>query len=120
MTKRKEIYKCNVCGNIVEILHKGEGELICCKKPMILMKEITKEIDKTEKHKPIIKDNIVKVGSIEHPMTPEHYIEWIEATSESGQICKKFLNPNENPEVNFEFKVKSARSYCNLHLLWKN
>ena len=118
MTKRKEVYKCSVCGNIVEVLHEGVGELVCCEKPMILMKELSEEEGKTEKHHPVIEGKTVKVGSVEHPMTDEHYIEWIEATSSEGTICKKFLKPGETPVVEFEFDVESARAYCNLHGLW--
>ena len=99
MTKIKEIYKCNICGNIIEVLHEGAGELVCCEKPMIQMKEMSEEEGKTEKHHPVIDGKIVKVGSVDHPMTEEHYIEWVEAISNEGQICKKFLNPSDSPEV---------------------
>ena len=120
MTKRNEVYKCNICGNIVEVLHAGGGELVCCGKPMDLMEEMRNEEGRTEKHKPVIEGKIVKVGSIEHPMSEEHYIEWIEAKSKDGQLCKKFLKPEDEPEVEFDFEVKSARAYCNLHGLWIN
>lgn len=119
MTKRREVYKCLVCGNIVEVLHEGDGTLVCCGKPMELMSEKSEEEGITEKHKPVIEGRVVKIGSIAHLMEEGHYIEWIEAESVNGEICKKFLKPGEAPEFEFEFEVKSARGYCNLHGLWK-
>jgi len=119
MTQTFEIYKCEICGNIVEVVHSGAGTLVCCGQPMVLQKENT--IDASlEKHVPVIEGKKVKVGSVAHPMIPEHYIEWIEATSESGNICKKFLKAGDKPEAEFAFPVKSARAYCNLHGLWKS
>jgi superoxide reductase len=119
MTKRKEIYKCEICGNIIEVLHESGGTLVCCGQPMKLLKE--NEVDASvEKHVPIIEGNKVKVGSVEHPMIPEHYIEWIEATSGDGQVAKVFLKPGSKPEAVFCFKPVSAREYCNLHGLWKS
>ena len=119
MTKRSEIYRCSICGNIVEVLHEGDGQLVCCGKPMDLQEEKDEEEGKTEKHKPVIEGSVVKVGSVEHPMTDEHYIEWIEAVGEDDEVSKMFLNPGESPEVDFGFNVKSARAYCNIHGLWK-
>ena len=119
MTKLKEIYKCEVCGNIVEILHEGAGELVCCGKKMVLQEENTVDASE-EKHVPIINENKVKVGSIEHPMEEEHYIEWIEATDENGKTKKVFLKPGQKQEAEFCFKPVSARTYCNLHGLLKN
>ncbi|HIG93979.1 MAG: Desulfoferrodoxin 2-Fe-SOR [archaeon GW2011_AR13] len=119
MTNKKEIYKCNVCGNIVEVLHDGKGTLVCCNQNMVLQKENTMDAS-IEKHIPIIKKNIVKVGSIEHPMEEKHYIEWIEATGEKGEVSKVFLKPGIKPEAEFCFKPISARAYCNLHGLWKS
>ena len=119
MTEKKEIYKCEICGNIVEVIHGAGGTLICCGQPMKLMKE--NEVDASiEKHVPVINGKTVKVGSVEHPMTQEHYIEWIEATSEDGQVAKVFLKPGQKPEATFCFKPISAREYCNLHGLWKS
>ena len=89
MTLKKEIYKCEVCGNVIEVLHEGAGILVCCNKPMILQKENTVEAS-TEKHIPIIEGNKIKVGSVEHPMEEEHYIKWIEA-SDGKKISKVFL-----------------------------
>lgn len=123
MAKLNQIYKCEVCGNIVEVVHAGEGQLVCCGQPMKLMEENTVDAA-TEKHIPVIekKENsvLVKVGSIEHPMIEEHYIEWIEVVCETGEIYKKFLKAGDKPEAEFNFEVKEARAYCNLHGLWKS
>ena len=118
MTKQKEIYKCEICGNIVEVTHDGGGQLVCCGEPMKLMKENIVDAS-IEKHIPIIKEKKVFVGTIEHPMTEEHYIEWIEA-SDRKQTARIFLKPKQKPEAEFSFKLKSARAYCNLHGLWKS
>ena len=119
MVEKKEIYKCEVCGNIVEVVHEGAGILICCGQPMVLQKENTVDAS-VEKHVPVIEGKKVKVGSVPHPMSSEHYIEWIEATSEDGEIAKVFLKPDSKPEAKFCFKPVSARAYCNLHGLWKS
>jgi len=119
MTQKKEVYKCEICGNIVEVLHEAGGILVCCGQPMKLQKENSVDASQ-EKHIPIIKGKNVRIGSVEHPMTGEHYIEWIEATSEDGQTTKVFLKPNSKPEAKFSFKPISARAYCNLHGLWKS
>ncbi len=124
MTEKKQIYKCEICGNIVEVLHEGTGELVCCKEPMKLQSENTIDAS-TEKHVPVIKENkegvIVKVGSVEHPMDEDHYIEWIEISTDKGS-SKKFLKPGDPPQVRFPVKAKriTARAYCNLHGLWKS
>ena len=131
MTQKNQIYKCNICGNIVEVLHAGAGELVCCGEPMKLQEENT--IDGAgEKHVPVIeelpanickgKDGVkVKVGETEHPMDKEHYIEWIEIITDDGKRGKKFLQPGEKPEVEFYTRIKiiGARSYCNVHGLWE-
>jgi len=118
MTNLNEIYKCEICGNIVEVLHRSIGILVCCGVPMSLVVE--KREDKgQEKHVPVIEGNKVKVGSVEHPMEKEHYIEWIEVIS-GGKACRKFLKPGDKPELEFEMQAKiKARCYCNLHGLWK-
>lgn len=120
MVEVKEVYKCEICGNIVEVLNSGGGTLVCCGEDMKLMKENGDDNASKEKHVPIIKDKTVSVGSIAHPMEESHYIEWIEATSEKGERSKVFLKAGEKPEAVFSFKVKSARAYCNLHGLWKS
>ncbi|WP_038056463.1 desulfoferrodoxin [Thermodesulfobacterium hydrogeniphilum] len=123
MTKRFQIYKCLVCGNIVEVLHGGKGELVCCNQPMHLYQENTTDAAK-EKHVPVIEKveggYKVKVGSVPHPMEEKHYIEWIELIAD-GKVYRKFLNPGDIPEAIFEIKAKkvAAREYCNLHGLWK-
>ncbi len=125
MTEQKEVYKCNVCGNIVEVLHAAGGQLVCCGQPMQLMEEEKKKDTGLEKHVPVIEKTKngfeVKVGAIEHPMEEKHYIEWIELIAD-GTSYRKFLKPGEKPEAEFEVKAKNAwaREYCNLHGLWKN
>jgi superoxide reductase len=122
--EKLEVYKCSVCGNVVEVVYVGGGELVCCGKPMILQKENTVDASK-EKHVPVIEkttDGVkVKVGSIPHPMEEKHYIQWIEIIND-GKECRQFLKPGDIPEA--VFKVQSdniiAREYCNLHGLWKN
>jgi superoxide reductase len=124
MAKLGEVYKCNVCGNIVEVVHAGEGELVCCEKPMELMKENTVDASK-EKHVPVIdkKDGSVKVkiGSVPHPMEEKHYIEWIEVMAD-GRSYRKFLSPGDAPEAEFEISATDikARAYCNIHGLWQS
>ena len=123
MTNKKEIYKCEICGNIIEVLHEGAGKLVCCNQEMVLQKENSIDAS-TEKHIPIIKKNKsgveVKVGKAEHPMEENHYIEWIEISTEDGS-SKKFLKPGEKPNGKFLIKkdIKKIRAYCNLHGLWK-
>jgi superoxide reductase len=118
-TKRNQIYKCSVCGNTVEVLHEAGGTLVCCGKPMELQTENTSDAS-LEKHKPVIKGKKVFVGSVEHPMISEHYIEWIEAFGERGERSKIFLKPGQKPEAEFAFKPLQARAFCNLHGLWKS
>jgi len=123
MTKRLQVYKCEKCGNIVEVLHEGVGELVCCGEPMKLFEEKTADAA-TEKHVPVIEKidggYMVKVGSVAHPMEENHYIEWIELLAD-GAAYRKFLNPGDAPEAVFEIKAEkvSAREYCNVHGLWK-
>lgn len=122
MTKRLEVYKCNVCGNIVEVLHEGVGQLVCCGQPMELLKAKTEDVGK-EKHVPVIEQKegkiLVKVGSVPHPMEESHYIEWIQLIAD-GKAYRKFLNPGEKPEAEFEISARriQAREYCNVHGLW--
>ncbi|MFA5479503.1 MAG: desulfoferrodoxin [Candidatus Muiribacteriota bacterium] len=124
MTKRFEVYKCELCGNIVEMMHEGAGELVCCGQPMKLMEEKTADMA-TEKHVPVVvfgEDSItVTVGSTIHPMEEKHYIEWIQIIADNTSY-KKFLNPGDQPVAEFKVKAKklTAREYCNVHGLWKN
>ena len=124
MTEMKQIYKCEVCGNIVEVLHNGIGELVCCGQPMILQNEKTQDTG-NEKHVPVIEKTEngvkVKVGSVEHPMEEKHYIEWVEIQV-NGKEFKKFLKPGDKPEMELctqDGEIK-ARAYCNVHGLWKS
>ncbi len=113
-----KIFKCQLCGNIVELLRSGGGILVCCGKPMEEVSE-TKKDGAIEKHVPVIENNKVKVSSVEHPMTEEHYIEWIEA-EDGKEVSKVFLKPQQKPIAEFSFEPISARAYCNLHGLWKS
>lgn len=125
MTEILQVYKCDICGNIVEVLHTGKGTLVCCGQPMVHQAENT--VDATrEKHAPVIEvsgDSVkVSVGSVSHPMEEKHYIEWIELIVE-GQPFRKFLKPGELPVAQFcvsgGSKTISARAYCNLHGAWQ-
>jgi superoxide reductase len=124
MTKILQIYKCEVCGNIVEVLHGGRGELVCCGLPMDLYEENTVDAAK-EKHVPVIEKTAgavkVKVGSVPHPMAEDHYIEWIEVI-DGGDVYRRVLKPGGLPEATFSVKGAdvTARDYCNLHGLWKS
>jgi len=137
MTKLKQIYKCNICGNIVEVIHTGVGQLVCCGQPMELLTEKTADVG-LEKHVPVIekignkvKVKVgsvphpmkvkVKVGSVPHPMEQKHYIEWIEIIAD-GKTCRKFLKPGDKPEAEFEIVARKleAREYCSIHGLWKS
>ena len=123
MTERLQIYKCEVCGNIVEVLHEGKGELVCCGQPMKLFIENTVDAAK-EKHVPVIEKTAegfeVKVGSVAHPMEEKHYIEWIEVIA-GEKVYRQFLNPGDAPEATFGIDTQqiTVREYCNLHGLWK-
>ncbi len=124
MTERLQIYKCEICGNIVEVMHAGQGELVCCGQPMKLMIENTVDAAK-EKHVPVIEKIAngirVKVGSVAHPMEEKHYIEWIELLA-FDRAYRQFLKPGDKPEAFFKVTANeiSAREYCNLHGLWKS
>ena len=121
--ERQQVYKCNVCGIIAEVLDGGEGELVCCDQPMQLLVENTVDAAK-EKHVPVVekaKGGVkVTVGSVPHPMEEKHYIEWIEIIAD-GRVCRQFLNPGDAPEALFPVEAAEvvAREYCNLHGLWK-
>ncbi len=126
MTKILEMYKCNICGNIVEVVLSGEGELVCCGQPMEKMEEHTNNEEMTgEKHVPVIEKTqdgvIVKVGSIPHPMENEHYIMFIEVNSKDKRYVKrKYLHPHEEPVLNLKCSCDKviARELCNIHGLW--
>ena len=124
MTGLKKVYRCNDCGNIIEVLHTGEGELVCCGHPIELLQEKTTDAG-LEKHVPVIErvDSGIKVnvGSIPHPMEEKHYIEWVEIIAD-GKSCRIFLKPGERPEAAFDIKPQkvTAREYCSIHGLWKS
>ena len=121
--EKNEIYKCKHCGNIVEAVHTGAGELVCCGEPMILVTENTQEEVATEKHIPVVEKNgdvlTITVGEVEHPMDKDHYIEWIEVIS--GPIVHRhYLKPGGEPKVTFVLRAETftVRAYCNIHGLW--
>jgi superoxide reductase len=124
MTKLFEVYKCNVCGNIVKVIHASGGTLVCCGQPMELLVEKTADQGK-EKHVPVIektaKGILVKVGSVPHPMEEKHFIQWIEVR-DGEQVYVHYFRPQEKPEA--EFPVTNTdvkvRELCNVHGLWTN
>lgn len=124
MAKKLEVYQCEICGNIVEVLHGGKGQLVCCGEPMKLLEPKRTE-EGNEKHLPVIekKDGEikVKVGSIPHPMEEKHHIEWIEVLTKDDRAYRKFLSYNDEPEANFKIPyehIHSIREHCNIHGLW--
>ena len=123
MVKRLQVYKCNVCGNIVEVLYVGGGELVCCNQPMNLLEEKSQE-EGNEKHLPVVEKSDgevkVKVGSVPHPMEEKHFIQWIEVEADDG-IHIKFLKPGQEPAAEFDVSgdIVQVREYCNVHGLWK-
>ena len=126
MTNLNEVYKCSVCGNMVEVVHSGVGTLVCCGKPMELQTAKTEDPVLGEKHVPVIEKTetgiLVKVGAIPHPMEEAHHIEWIEIWTAEGKICKKYLKPGDKPEILFHptTPIFEIRAYCNIHGLWKS
>lgn len=122
-TKKLQVYKCEVCGNMVEMVHAGAGTLVCCNQKMTLMEEGVTDAA-TEKHVPVIEKIDggfkVTVGEVAHPMEDKHYIEWIEIVAD-GDAYRKFLNPGDEPVATFLINAEQvvAREYCNLHGLWK-
>lgn len=124
MAKRLEVYKCKVCGNIVEVMTGGDGALVCCGQDMVSMTENTVDAAQ-EKHVPVATKVTggweVTVGSVPHPMEEKHWIEWIELNT-NGTSYKVFLSPGQEPKAFFPVKADNVtvREYCNLHGLWKN
>ena len=131
MTQMHEIYKCEICGNVVDVSHAGPGELVCCNQAMTLM-ESKKEDMGAEKHLPVmeklpanectVNNGVrIKIGDIPHPMDDAHYIEWVEIITKDGKRGKQFLNPGDNTDIEFTTKseVAGARAYCNIHGLWE-
>ncbi|MBN1676762.1 MAG: desulfoferrodoxin [Kiritimatiellae bacterium] len=123
MAKKMDIFKCELCGHIVELIHDGKGQLVCCNQPMKALTENTVDAAR-EKHVPVIEKTdstvTVTVGSVPHPMEAKHYIEWIELIAD-GKAYRQFLNPGDAPEATFAVQAGTvnAREYCNLHGLWK-
>ncbi len=119
-----QAYKCSICGNIVELVHVGGGQLVCCGKPMDLLSEKSEDAG-MEKHVPVVEKTatgyMVKVGSVPHPMEAAHYIEWIELIADGG-VYRKCLKPGDAPEAEFCITAQNvfAREYCNIHGLWKS
>ncbi len=124
MTIQKQVYRCNVCGNIVEVLHAGKGELVCCGQPMELLQEKIADVG-LEKHVPVVETTDrgikVKVGDVPHPMEEKHHIEWVEVLTDGGSY-RNFLKLGDRPEAEFEIGAQKvvAREYCNVHGLWKS
>ena len=123
MTERLQVYKCELCGNIVQVVHASGGQLVCCGHPMTLMVENTVDAA-TEKHQPVITEIDggvrVSVGSVAHPMADEHFIEWIELIA-GDVVYREHLDPGDAPEATFAAPADGAvaRAYCNLHGHWK-
>lgn len=123
MAERKQIYKCELCGNIVEVLDGGDGSLVCCGQDMALLDEKSAD-STTEKHVPVIEKTTdgykVTVGSTIHPMLDNHFIEWIELVAD-GISYRKYFKPGDSPVAEFCVKAEkvTAREYCNVHGLWK-
>lgn len=123
MAQRLQVYKCEICGHIIEVLHDGEGELVCCGAPMKLLVENTVDASR-EKHVPVVEKTSggikVKVGSVPHPMEAKHYIEWVQIIA-GDNAYRIFLKPGGQPEGVFTADPGAvvAREHCNLHGLWK-
>ncbi len=124
MAVKLEIYKCNKCGNVIEVVHEGAGKLVCCGEEMVLLSENTTDAAQ-EKHVPVIEKidggYKVTVGSVAHPMEEKHYIEWIELLTDDGKAYRQFLKPGGEPVATFKVDntAVSAREHCNLHGVWK-
>lgn len=123
MVERLQIYQCELCGNIVEVIHASKGTLVCCGQPMTLLTENTVDAAK-EKHVPVMERSgntvTVKVGSVSHPMEEKHYIEWVQVV-DGDKAYRTFLKPGQTPEATFTVEGSDvyAREFCNLHGLWK-
>ena len=123
MAEKLQVYKCEVCGNIVEVLFGGKGDLACCGQPMKLYEENTVDAAR-EKHVPVVERTSdgfkVMVGGVAHPMEEKHYIQWVELIAD-GKAYRQFLNPGDSPEATFciDADEVTAREYCSIHGLWK-
>ena len=125
LTEKLEVWKCDICGNIVEVLHAGVGQLVCCGQDMNLMEAKTKDAG-NEKHVPVVEiqkgGTIIRVGEIPHPMEDKHHIEWVELMVDD-RVHRQFLTPGEKPEAVFDIDVSGktfvVREFCNIHGLWE-
>lgn len=124
MTELNQIYRCEVCGNVVQVLRTGAGQLVCCGQPMKLEEEKTIEQEGKEKHVPVVEGLKIKVGSEPHPMEEEHHIELIQAFVDGKLVVEKRLYPGDKPELEISEKYQgrtiTARTLCNIHGLWKS
>ena len=127
MAKQNAIYKCEICDNVVSVIHSGQGELVCCGQEMKLLEEKTSKEEGNEKHVPLIEtiDGGIRVivGSIPHPMQENHYIELIQLIKDNKIIVEKRLSPDDDPVTEFylaDTQGLRARALCNVHGLWVN
>ena len=124
MVNLNQVYRCKVCGNVIEVIHAGVGILFCCNQSMMLMTEKKEDLG-NEKHVSIIEKSDsgfnIRVGSVEHPMNKEHFIEWIELITEN-EVYRKYLKPGQKPEARFNIVANEvrARIFCNIHGLWSS
>lgn len=123
MTEKNQIFRCNVCGNIVEVLNPGAGQLVCCNQPMELLVARRTDVG-PEKHVPVVErsgDGIrVKIGEVPHPMEENHHIQWVEVIA-GNEVHRRDLSPGDRPEAEFPVDPDSefmVRAYCNIHGLW--
>ena len=126
MTNVTDIYKCEICGNIVEVVYPGYGTLVCCSQPMKKLDEKQHDNNMVEKHVPVLTHEnghaVIRVGSLPHPMEPEHYIMFIEAIShDKVWLKRKYLKPGDEPSLKFgsDGDKMIAREVCNIHGLWR-
>jgi len=127
MTNKLQLYKCKICGNVIQVLLDGEGELVCCNEPMELLTANNQELGTGEYHIPVyLKDDnnetYIQVGKDQHPMTEEHHIEFIERISkDKNYLTLKYLNIGEEPKIKIDniYENECAIEYCNIHGLWK-
>lgn len=123
MTQRLDLYRCSICGNIIQIMHEGVGELVCCNQPMEKLVPHQIDEEKKEKHVPVfLNEYEIQVGSEQHPMVEEHYIDFIQSFShDKKHVETKFLDPNEEPKMKLcsNSEHNCAIEYCNIHGLWK-
>ena len=126
MTQLREIYRCEICGNVVEMVNEGAGELVCCGQPMTKLEPKTQDEGK-EKHVPVVEETpeglLVKVGSVDHPMEEKHYIKFIEVLTKD-KVARAELKPGQKPQARFCGCMKKAdiigvREFCTVHMLWK-